>query len=92
MKSGLGLGLSVALGVLWLPYATAFAPGVPGNPNRDGYAGEPDGTYDSAANPPKTDGVVTYNPYAPLPPTANVMGMDGSASGTAPPAAKTPTR
>ena len=91
MKSGLSLGLSVALGMLWLPYATAFAPGVPGNPNKDGYAGGSDGTYDIAANPPKTNGMVTYNPYAPLPAGTNkVLGMNGS--GTLPPAANTPAR
>jgi hypothetical protein len=91
MKSGLILGLS--LGLMWFPYA-AFIPGpAAGNPDQTPYNGQPDGVYDIAANPPKINGTVTYNPYAPLPPApANTLGTNGSASGTLPPMAPPPPR
>ena len=57
------------LGALLVPYS-ALVPQSPGNPNGDAYIGQPGSVYDSAANPPKTNGVVTYNPMAPLPPQA----------------------
>ncbi len=39
-----------------------------GNPNGAAYFGAPGSTYDVAANPPRANGTVTYNPAAPLPP------------------------
>ena len=75
MKSGLMLGL----GVLLLPYQ-ALIPTSDGNPNGQPYIGQAGSTYDAAANPPRTDSVVSYNPMAPLPaqPVATVGG-NGSA-------------
>jgi hypothetical protein len=64
MKYGWLLGLAL------VPYGL-LVPQSPGNPNGDSYIGQPDSTYDKAANPPHTAGVVTYNPYAPLPPVAS---------------------
>lgn len=55
------------IGLFMVPYG-ALVPQSPGNPNGDAYVGQPGSTYDAAANPPKTLGVVTYDPYAPLPP------------------------
>jgi len=39
-----------------------------GNPDGNAYAGSPQSVYDAAANPPRTNGTVRYNPNAPLPP------------------------
>jgi hypothetical protein len=50
-----------------------------GNPDGDAYAGSPGSVYDVAANPPRTAGVTSYNPMAPLPPTASTTEMNGSA-------------
>lgn len=61
-------GWMVAL--VMVPYG-ALVPQSAGNPNGDGYVGQPDSVYDSAANPAKTVGTVAYNPYAPLPATAS---------------------
>jgi hypothetical protein len=36
----------------------------PGNPNGAAYAGQPGSVWSSADNPPKTDGVVAYDPNA----------------------------
>ena len=80
MKSALGF----LVGLTMLPYAGAFLPGPAGNPNRDPYLGEPGSVYDSAANPPRTDAVVTYNPNAPLPPPA-VNNAPANANMPAPP-------
>ncbi len=71
MKPGLTLlgltqGLALAM-PLWVPYG-AFIVKSSGNPNRNPYLGEAGSTYDSAANPAQTVGVVSYNPNAPLPP------------------------
>ena len=75
MKSGLILGL----GLLLLPYQ-ALIPSSDGNPNGQPYNGQAGSTYDAAANPPRTDSVVTYNPLAPLPPTpTTTIGANGSA-------------
>jgi hypothetical protein len=64
MKYGWLLGLAL------VPYGS-LVPQSPGNPNGDAYIGQAGSVYDKAANPPRTAGVVTYNPYAPLPPQAN---------------------
>ena len=56
-----------------------------GNPDGAAYAGSPQSVYDTAANPPRTNGTVTYNPNAPLPPLLPpAMGTSGAAM-TAPP-------
>ena len=49
-----------------LPYSV-LVPQSPGNPNGDSYVGQAGSTYDASANPARTVGTVTYNPYAPLP-------------------------
>jgi hypothetical protein len=55
-----------------------------GNPDDDAYAGSPQSVYDTAANPPRIIGTVSYDPNAPLPPVVpSTMGPDGSAA-TAP--------
>jgi hypothetical protein len=54
---------------LWFPYGSFFA-GNSGNPNRSQYAGQEDSTYDAKANPAQTNGTVSYDPMAPLPPVA----------------------
>jgi hypothetical protein len=54
-----------------------------GNPDGAAYAGTSGSVYDVAANPPRTTGAVTYDPYAPLPSSIPAMGTSGSA---APPA------
>jgi hypothetical protein len=83
MKSALGL----VLGLVVLPYSSAFLPGLAGNPDDQPYAGQSDSVYDSAANPPRTDGVVTYDPNAPLPKPADAS-PQGNSGMPAPP--KTP--
>jgi hypothetical protein len=50
-----------------------------GNPDGDAYAGSPSSVYDVAANPPRTAGVVSYDPMAPLPPTVPAGETSGSA-------------
>ncbi len=69
MKSGLILASLLAVTPLWVPYG-AFVRLSAGNPNWNEYAGQAGSTYDAAANPAQTVGVVTYDPYAPLPPAA----------------------
>lgn len=75
------------LGVLMLPYAGAFLPGPAGNPDHEPYLGETGSVYDSAANPPRTDAVVAYDPNAPLPKPAD---NSAQANGGMPPTPKTP--
>ena len=85
MKSGLILTALAVLGPfnpLWVPYG-AFVPMSAGNPNWDPYAGQSGSTYDSAANPAQTIGVVAYDPYAPLP---SVTPATASGSASSPPA------
>jgi len=80
MKSGLILGL----GLMVLPYQSLI-PSSDGNPNGLPYAGQPGSIYDAAANPPRTDSMVTYNPLAPLPqPPVATVGANGSAAPPAP--------
>ena len=61
-----------ALALLVVPYG-ALVPQSPGNPNGDGYVGQAGSTYDASANPAKTVGTVSYNPYAPLPPQTGAL-------------------
>ena len=86
MKSGLilaGVAILGPLNPLWFPYG-AFIPGPSGNPDWNAYAGQPGSTYDAAANPPRTIGTVTYDPYAPLP-AVTPSSPSGSANGAMPP-------
>ncbi len=72
--------LGWALGLLFLPYGALIPGPQAGNPNDDAYVGQAGSTYDVAANPPRTAGIVTYDPYAPLPapPAAPGMGSNGA--------------
>lgn len=72
------------LPLVMVPYG-ALVPQSPGNPNGDGYAGQSNSTYDAGANPAKTVGVVSYNPYAPLP---GATGGPNAAPPTTPPPPK----
>jgi hypothetical protein len=51
-----------------------------GNPDGDAYAGSSQSVYDTAANPPRINGTVGYDPDAPLPPSeAPAVGASGFA-------------
>ncbi len=69
---------------LLVPYGAFVAPSA-GNPDWASYVGQPGSTYDAAANPAQTIGVVAYDPNAPLPATTPST-PSGSASGTMAPA------
>jgi hypothetical protein len=59
-----------------------------GNPDADAYAGSPQSAYDVAAHPPSTNGTVSYDPNAPMPPTMPpAAGPSGSVITAPPPAA-----
>ena len=53
-------------GAICLGLAACASPNE-GNPNGAAYAGSRDSFYDASANPPKSDGAVSYDPRAPLP-------------------------
>jgi hypothetical protein len=78
----------VLIGLLMVPYG-ALVPQSPGNPNGDPYAGQEGSTYDAKANPPKTNGVVAYNPMAPLPTQSSAA---AASAPVAAPAAATPAQ
>jgi hypothetical protein len=61
MKSRLVTG---SLIWVFVPYIFLSAINSPGNPGGDPYAGQPGSVYDAKANPPRANGVVTYNPDA----------------------------
>jgi hypothetical protein len=69
MKSTLAALSLFVFTPLWLPYGSLVPQGS-GNPNGNSYAGEAGSTYDAKANPAQTNGMVSYNPLAPLPPVA----------------------
>jgi hypothetical protein len=50
-----------------------------GNPDGAAYVGTPGSVYDVAANPPRSAGVASYDPYAPLP-AMPAMGTSGAAA------------
>ena len=56
-----------------------------GNPDGAAYVGAAGGAYDSAANPPRTNGAVSYNPNAPLAPDTAAMTPSGGAMPEPPP-------
>ena len=71
------------IALLMVPYG-GLVPQSPGNPNGDPYAGQEGSTYDAKANPPKTLGVVAYNPLAPLPAQASTAAAPASGAAPAP--------
>ena len=71
-------------GALCLSLAACASPNQ-GNPNGDTYAGTAGGVYDPAANPPRTNGAVSYNPNAPLAPDTATMTPSGDAMPVPPP-------
>ena len=72
-------------GALCLGLAACASPNQ-GNPNGDAYAGASGSVYDSAANPPRIAGTVSYNPMAPMPQDAATMAPSGGAMPASPPA------
>ena len=61
-----------------------------GNPDGDAYAGSPQSVYDVAAHPPSTNGTVSYDPNAPLPPVVPpAAGPSGAGMAAPAPAAGT---
>ena len=74
----------VAAGVVCLGLCACASPNE-GNPNGAAYLGSPDSTYDAAANPPRANGAVKYDPAAPLPPALPPADMAGSAMPAPPP-------
>jgi len=85
MKFPLLLSAALCLGL------AACASPNEGNPDGAAYLGSPGSTYDAAANPPRTNGVVSYDPRAPLAPDAAAMTPNGSSVG-APPASAAMSR
>ena len=74
-----------AAGVICLGLSACASPNE-GNPNGAAYLGSPGSTYDVAANPPRANGTVTYDPLAPLPPViASADMVSGSAMPAPPP-------
>jgi hypothetical protein len=76
-------------GALCMGVAACASPNE-GNPDGDAYIGTPGSTYDMAANPPRINGVVSYDPNAPLPPSPPAMGLGDSAMPPGAPAAGMP--
>jgi hypothetical protein len=72
-----------AAGVICLGLSACASPNE-GNPNGAAYFGSPGSTYDMAANPPRPNGSVQYDPQAPLPPV--IAPADMVTSGSALPA------
>ena len=71
-------------GLLCLGLAACASPNA-GNPNGAAYAGIAGSAYDTSANPPRTNGAVSYDPAAPMPPDQATMGPSGGAVNTQPP-------
>ena len=72
-------------GALCLGVAACAAPNQ-GNPNGAAYAGTAGSTFDAAANPPRINGTVSYDPRAPMPADQAAMTPSGAALNTPPPA------
>lgn len=78
-------GSIFAAGVICLGLCACASPNE-GNPDGAAYLGSPDSVYDTAANPPRANGAVTYDPMAPLPPALPAAdATNGSAMSVAPP-------
>jgi hypothetical protein len=71
-------------GLLCLGLAACASPNA-GNPNGAAYAGIAGSVYDTSANPPRTNGAVSYDPAAPMPPDQATMVPSGGALNTQPP-------
>jgi hypothetical protein len=71
-------------GLLCLGLAACASPNA-GNPNGVTYAGTAGSAYDSSANPPHTNGVISYDPVAPIPPDQATMVPSGNALNVPPP-------
>lgn len=64
-----------------------------GNPNGAAYFGAPGGTYDVAANPPRANGTVAYDPAGPISPVLSPAdAASGSAMSAPPPGVPQPSR
>jgi hypothetical protein len=55
-----------------------------GNPDGAGYIGAAGSTYDTAANPPRANGSVSYDPNAPMPPSMPPADATNGSAMTAP--------
>ena len=64
---------------------TACAAPNQGNPDGAAYAGTAGSVYNTSANPPRTNGAVSYDPAAPLPPDTATMTPSGGALNIPPP-------
>jgi hypothetical protein len=81
-----------AAGMICLGLSACASPNE-GNPNGAAYFGSPGSTYDVAANPPRANGVATYDPSAPLPPLMPPAdAANGSAMSAPPPGVPQNTR
>ena len=69
MKSTLAALSLIVFTPSMFPYGSLIPHG-DGNPNANAYVGQAGSTYDSQANPARTNGTVSYNPMAPLPSVA----------------------
>jgi hypothetical protein len=65
-------------GALCLGLAACASPNQ-GNPDGAAYVGGASSTYDASANPPRTNGAVSYDPNAPMPPDQATMTPSGGA-------------
>jgi len=66
------------IGALCIAVSACASPNE-GNPDGAAYAGTPGSVYDVAANPSRSAGTVSYDPYMPLPASMPVMGPGGTA-------------
>ena len=77
------------VGAVCLGLAACASPNQ-GNPNGDAYAGTAGSTYDPSANPARTNGSVSYNPGAPIPPDAATIAPSGAGMSAPPPPPRRP--
>ena len=56
-----------------------------GNPDGAAYVGTAGSVYDTSANPPRTNGMFSYDPSAPMPPDTATMTPSGGALNAASP-------
>lgn len=72
-------------GAMCLGLAACASPNQ-GDPNGAAYVGTTGSVYDSSANPPRTNGTVSYDPNAPIAPDAAIAAPSGAAMAAPPPA------
>jgi hypothetical protein len=65
---------------------TACASPNQGNPDGAAYVGATGSVYEASANPPRTNGTVSYDPNAPIPPDPAAAAPSGAAMPAPPPA------